>query len=129
MVQADISQLSRECNGWRDTLRSYRDEFTLSKKHLLEAAGHQLSKDQLQDVEHYHNQFHIQLINIHDLKQAIKSHDRKVNYELATNNSQLTEETLSTHEIIFDQYTLLENTLQELRQNFNRFLEKIHITV
>jgi len=123
MVQADISQLSRECNGWRETLRSYRDEFTLFKKHLLEAAGHQLSKDQLQDVEHYHNQFHIQLINIHDLKQAIKTHDRKIGYEMREQNG-LNEETVADHENLFNQYQSLEHTLQEIREEFNEFLAR-----
>ena len=129
MVQADISQLSAECNSWREKLRSNRDEFTLFKRHLQQAAGHPLSKDQLQDVERYHNQFHIQLINIHDLKQSVKTHDRKVNYQLAENTGQVKEETLSEHEQIFDEYTSLEQTLQELRQDFNRFMERIHVTV
>ena len=129
MVQADISQLSAECNSWRETLRSNRDEFTLFKRHLQQAAGHPLSKDQLQDVERYHNQFHIQLINIHDLKQSVKTHDRKVNYQLAENTGQVKEETLSEHEHIFEEYTSLEQTLQELRQDFNRFMERVHVTV
>jgi hypothetical protein len=128
MVQADISQLSAECNSWRETLRSNRDEFTEFKRHLQSAAGHPLSKDQLQDVERYHNQFHIQLINIHDLKQSVKTHDRKVNYQLAEHTGQVNEETLSEHEHIFGEYTSLEQTLQELRQDFNRFMERLHIT-
>jgi chromosome segregation ATPase len=129
MVQTDVSQLSRECNGWRETLRSNRDELTLFKRQLQHAASHQLSRDQLQDVEHYHNQFHIQLINIHDLKQAVKSHDRKVNFEMTSNNGQVNEGTVSEHENIFDQYTGLQNTLQDLRQDFNRFMEKFQLTV
>src|ERR1700716_2665589 len=128
MVQADISQLSAECNSWRETLRSNRDEFTEFKRHLQSAAGHPLSKDQLQDVERYHNQFHIQLINIHDLKQSVKTHDRKVNYQLAEHTGQGNEETLSEHEHIFGEYKSLEQTLQELRQDFNRLMERLHIT-
>ena len=95
MVQVEISQLSGECNAWRENLRQYRDEFTKDKTKLQDAASQPLSKDQLQDVEHLHNQFHIQLINIHDLKQAIKTHDRKMNYEMNVNNGQLNEETAS----------------------------------
>ena len=79
MVQVDISQLSGECNTWREKLRNYREEFSNDEARLRQVAGQPLSKEQLQDVEHLHNQFHIQLINIHDLKQAIKAHDRKMN--------------------------------------------------
>lgn len=124
MVQTDISQLSGECATWRANLRTYREEFTQDKLKLQQAATHTLSKDRLQDVEHLQNQFHIQLINIHDLKQAIKVHDRKVNYETEANSGQLHEETLTEHESLFDQYQSLDHTLQELRSEFNGFLER-----
>jgi len=122
MVQTDISQLSGECSTWRANLRSYREEFPQDKVRLQQAVGHTLPKDRLQDVEHLQNQFHIQLINIHDLKQAIKVHDRKVNSEMEANKGQLHEETVAEHENLFEQYQSLENTLQELRGEFTGFL-------
>ena len=79
MVQTDISQLSKECNQWRESLHSLRDEFNKLKHELQNVANKALSKDQLTGLEHYQNQLHIQLINIHDLKQAVKSHDKKSN--------------------------------------------------
>ena len=124
MVQVEIAQLTAECNSWRDALRKYREEFTQDKAKLQQAAHHTLSKDQLQDVEHLHNQFHIQLINIHDLKQAIKGHDRKMAYETGVNAGQLNDETVAEHENLFDQYQHLEQTLLELRDEFNSFLNR-----
>src|SRR5256885_13720078 len=126
MVQADISQLSRECNSWRDALRNFRDEFNQCKQQLQELAARPLSKDDLTEVEHYHNQFHIQLINIHDLKQSIKNHDRKVGFETSSNNGQLHEETLADHENLYDEYQRLEHTLQDLREEFGNFLKRTH---
>lgn len=126
MVQADISQLSAECNSWRETLRNYRDQFTASKNRLQEVASHTLSKEELTDVEHYQNQFHIQLINIHDLKQSIKNHDRKVNAEVAASQGQVTDETLADHENLHDEYVQLEHTLQSLRSEFDSFLQRSH---
>ena len=124
MVQVDISQLSTECNAWRDKLRNYREEFNQNEARLRQVAGQPLSKEQLQDVEHLHNQFHIQLINIHDLKQAIKNHDRKVSYETETHSGQLNDETLNDHENLYDQYQSLEHRLLDLREEFNGFLER-----
>ena len=98
MVQVDISQLSGECNTWRDQLRIYRDEFNRNEAKLSQAASQPLSKEQLRDVEHLHNQFHIQLINIHDLKQAIKTHDRKMNFEMTAFNGSVNEDSLTRHE-------------------------------
>ncbi len=121
MVQVETAQLISECEAWRQTLRQYRDEFTQDKIKLQQAASHTLSRDQLQQVEHLHNQFHIQLINIHDLKQAIKVHDRRIGYEMREQKA-LNEETVADHESLFNQYQGLEHTLHDVREEFNHFL-------
>ncbi len=64
------------------------------------------------------------LINIHDLKQAIKNHDRKVNFETGMHNGQLNDETVVDHENIYDQYQSLEHRLLDLREEFSGFLER-----
>ena len=124
MVQVDISQLSGECNVWREKLRNYREEFSSDEAKLRHVAGQPLSKEQLQDVEHLHNQFHIQLINIHDLKQSIKAHDRKINFEKAMFNGSANEDSLVQHEKLQEEYQGLEETLESLREEFNTFLER-----
>ena len=123
MVQVDISQLTRECNGWRETLRNYREEFSQNETRLRQAASHPLSKEELQDVEHLHNQFHIQLINIHDLKQTIKAHDRKMNFEMVAFNGMANEDSLARHESLLEEYRALEQRLMDLRSEFNKFLK------
>jgi hypothetical protein len=125
MVQVDISQLSGECNTWREGIRHLRDEFSQDKVRLQQAASPSLSKEQLQDVEHLHNQFHIQLINIRDLKQAVKAHERTLAYEMSSADGQLREETVADHENLFDQYQSLDHRLQDLRDEFRQFLNKI----
>jgi chromosome segregation ATPase len=125
MVQTDISQLSRECNQWRERLHSYRDEFNQLKSKLQHAVNKSLSKDQLTDLEHYQNQLHIQLINIHDLKQAVKAHDRKVNFEVATNGGQVTDEVYADHENLYEEYQSLEQTLNDLRSDFSKFVSSL----
>ena len=124
MVQVDISQLSGECNVWREKLRNYREEFSSDEAKLRQVAGQPLSKEQLQDVEHLHNQFHIQLINIHDLKQSIKAHDRKINFEKAMFNGSANEDSLVQHEKLQEEYQGLEETLESLREEFNTFLQR-----
>ena len=120
MVQTEISQLSAECQEWRQILRNYREEFQLSKKSLQEICKKSLSKDQLVNVEHFDNQFHIQLINIHDLKQSIKSHERKI--DLESSSGDLSEATYRAHEELLNEFISLENALQELRAEFGNFI-------
>ncbi len=123
MVQVETSQLTGECNSWREKLRQYRDEFSKDKIKLQDTASRSLSRDQLQQVEHLHNQFHIQLINIHDLKHAVKSHEQKMHYDMNV-NSKLNHETMAEHESLLDQYQRLESTLQDLRDEFEEFLSR-----
>lgn len=124
MVTTDVAQLSRECNAWRETLRSYRDEFGQLKSRLQEVAARQSHKETLQEVEHLDNQFHIQLINIHDLKQSIKSHDRRMSNERIIYNGQIDDNSLTDHEHLYDDYQHLEHHLQDLRKEFADFISR-----
>ena len=124
MVSTDTTQLNRECSSWREHLRSYRNEMSQLRDQLQLMASGENDKEVLTEVEHYHNQFYIQQINIHDLKQAIKSHDRRLQIEETKRNGQLSEEALQEHEQLHDQYAVLENTLQELRSDFRNFVAK-----
>jgi len=126
MVQTDISQFTRECNDWRETLRSYRDELHQMQNSLQKAVNHPLSKDEQTELEHLQNQLHIQLINVHDLKQAVKKHDRKLTHEVAGNNDENFSENISAyHESLFENYQSLENTLGELRSDLKHFVTTI----
>ena len=122
MVQVETSQLTAESAKWRETLRHQREALTADKLQLQENAAGNLSRDQLQEVEQLHNQLHIQLINIHDLKHAIKLHERTIAQELAARNGEVRRETMAEHEELQAQYTRLENTLQQLRTRFDAFL-------
>ncbi|MFN8290656.1 MAG: hypothetical protein U0U70_10390 [Chitinophagaceae bacterium] len=124
MVQVDISQLSGECNAWREKLRQYKEEFARDETKLQETTRQELSREQLQDVEHLHNQFHIQLINIHDLKQSIKVHDRKMQFEKVAFNGFVNEDSLARHEALYNEVQELEGTLSQLRDEFNDYLKR-----
>ena len=121
MVTTEVAQLSKECNAWRETLRSYRDEFGQLKNRLMDLAARQTHRDVLLEIEHLDNQFHIQLINIHDLKKAIKNHQLRIQSEMAATKGQVTDETATDHENLYDDYLRLENTLQLIMQEFADF--------
>ena len=121
MVTTDTTQLNRECNSWRENLRSYRNELGQLRDQLTDIARNQSDKEVLTEVEHYHNQFYIQQINIHDLKQSIKLHDRKLQLEAGLNENQLSSEIFNEHEQLNQLYSDLENIISELRQDFQHF--------
>ena len=72
-------------------------------------------------MEHLDNQLHIQLINIHDLKQHIKAHDKKLHVEMHNADGKISDESLADHENLYDDYQSLEHKLQDLKQEFEYF--------
>ena len=126
MVTTDITQLNAECNTWRDQMRRYREDITSLKNQLRQIALKATRYDQLQDVEHYENQFHIQLINIHDLKHSIKVHDYKTSLVNADSNGKVNHITLAEHEHLSAEYRRLQALLDELKDRFNKFVSKLN---
>jgi len=124
MVTTDISQLTAECNTWRQQMRNYREEIMHLKNQLRQIALKVTTHDQLRDVDHYENQFHIQLINIHDLKHSIKVHDYKTTVANAENKVNHT--TLAEHEHLFAEYRRLQHLLDELKDRFHQFISKLN---
>ncbi|MEP6466027.1 MAG: hypothetical protein ABJB05_06960 [Parafilimonas sp.] len=127
MVETDISQFTRECNDWRETLRSHRNELHSVQTTLQQAVNHPLSKEEQTQLEHLQNQLHIQLINVHDLKHAVKMHDRKLTHEVSGHaNTEFSDNVSAYHENLYDSYNLLETTLGELRTDIDHFIHAIH---
>ncbi|HTN07386.1 hypothetical protein [Agriterribacter sp.] len=122
MVTTDVPQLQEEYNTWREVLRSQREEFTRMKNELQQAAAHITSKDALKDVEHYENQFDIQLANIHDLKQSIKFLNKMPVLQPVSGNSALPEFITSGYEKLAAEYQHLRQTLHEIKNDFKQFL-------
>jgi hypothetical protein len=126
MVQTDISQFTRECNDWRETLRSHRDELHKMQTTLQKAVNHPLSREEQTQLEHLQNQLHIQLINVHDLKHAVKLHDRKLHMTVAGNSDMQFSDNISAyHENLYDNYQSLSNTLSELSSDLHHFVHLV----
>lgn len=125
MVTLDAAQHVAECASWREDLRSQKATMAQLGIQLQQSASHQHNKELLTEVEHFQNQFYIQQINIHDLKQVIKQHERKLQLETADSaDGHLTDETVHHHEELFAEYQSLLHTLQDLKSDFEMFLSK-----
>ena len=125
MVLTEISQFTKECSGWRESLHSYRDELHNMQSSLQRAITHQLSKEEQTELEHFQNQLHIQLINVHDLKRAVKMHDRQLHSGDSSADFHYSDNILAYHENLNDNYQLLSHTLSELRSDLDNFMHII----
>ena len=127
VTTTEVGQLSSECSLWIDTLKSFRNKFTDYKKELQRYSIDQTQHDVLLEVEHLYNQFHIQLINIHDLKQAIKKHMQNISYERSGGNGNMSDDLLARHEYLYDEYQRLETTLHIISREFDRFVKYLGV--
>ena len=125
MVQTDLTQLNRECNSWRETLRNYRSELSEFKSKLQDVVSKPMSRSEMPQVEHYDNQIDIQLRNINQLKHEIKDHERNAAWEQGKSSGMITDTTWSSHESLLDRYEVLEHTLSELKEEFKSFMTRL----
>ena len=106
-----------ECHKWYAVLGTYREKLNTLKTELYFFAPGKTDHDVLAEIEHYHNQFHIQLINIHDLKHEIRHHINEA--ERYPNFGHLI-----PHHYIKDKLDLLITDLEKLEQDFHQFIKQ-----
>jgi hypothetical protein len=120
MTSIDTGQLSSECSLWRDQLRAFRNKLFNYQSILSKSALHRSDQAGLIQLEHLHNQLHIQQINIHDLKQEVKRHLQKISFEL-TSRHKVSDGTIAKHEVLQEEYQILTNTLRNVSNEFESF--------
>jgi hypothetical protein len=114
ITAAQQKPLIEECSQWLDTLVSNREKINKLKNELYYFAPGKTDTDELIGIEHFHSQFHIQLINIHDLKHEIRLHIKEA--ERYPNIGRRI-----PHHIIKDKLDLLLSVLDKLEKEFHQF--------
>lgn len=108
--------LLEECNQWYSILASYREKINQFKNELYYFAPGKENHDTLLGIEHFHNQFHIQLINIHDMKHGIKK------YIYETEQHPLFPHRIP-HHYMKEKLDALINDLDKLAYEFHAFIK------
>ncbi|MEO7308814.1 MAG: hypothetical protein ABIX01_00335 [Chitinophagaceae bacterium] len=115
ITATEPQELISECGEWRQHLVRHREELNALKNNLYQWASGKTEHDILREIEHYHNQFHIQLINVHDLKHAIREHIHQVEHHPNFGHK-------IPHHHLEDQYNLLTRDLEQLKRDFRNFI-------
>ena len=106
-----------ECKDWYNILGSYREKMNNLKTELYFFAPGKTEHPVLEMIEHFHNQFHIQLINIHDLKHEIRSHVKEAEHYPKFGHR-------IPHHYIKDKLDLLVANLVQLEEEFHGFIKQ-----
>ena len=125
MIKENISAMTDEHTGWLSALVFYKEELNILKKRLTEIAGKNTNKELGPEIEHFENQVNIQSENIDNLHHDINENLSKAAAQAQNNSAGYVDAgLLKTHEGQREKFLTEERTVNELRQNFNRFASK-----
>ena len=115
LTETQHQQLLEEPKKWIVQLKTYVENISELKNKLYKWAAGKYDHDVLVQIERYHNQFHIQQINLHDLKHSIKLHIQE---------SRLNPDADHTvkHQQLEEQYIFLINDLDHLKADFAAYI-------
>jgi len=102
----------------------YNEDLKILRNRLSEVASKNNSFEACQGIEHFENQFEIQQHNIHHLRHKIKDHQHLMSAEAFTHAGHINDMQLENEKKLADEFSLLENVINDLRREFNVFLSK-----
>ncbi len=117
VTEAQQKPLIEECKNWYGILATYREKLNKLKTELYFFAPGKTDNEVLVGIEHFHSQFHIQLINIHDLKHEVKNHIHEA--ERYPNIGHRV-----PHHYIKDKLDMLIADLDTLEKDFHQFIKQ-----
>ncbi|MBL7773668.1 MAG: hypothetical protein JNM95_12465 [Chitinophagaceae bacterium] len=116
VTEAQFKSLLDECQQWIDNLAQQKEKLNGLRNELYLFAPGKTDHDVQVGIEHYHNQFHIQQINIHDLKHEIRYHLAEAKHHPDFGHR------IPHHNLLLKYDTLMKD-LQTLDQDFHHFIK------
>jgi hypothetical protein len=124
MKEINIKHIS---NLHSDALRGldfYKQEIDILKKRLEEIAADNTGHEVAERIEHFQNQFLIQINNIDDLKHRINENIKAIENQVKNSAGFVDQKSADENAGLYDQYLSEEKFINEIRQDFNRFASK-----
>ena len=115
LVETQPQQLLDEAKEWVNNLVTYFNDINELKNKLYKWVPGKSDHDVLVQIEQFHNQFHIQQINLHDLKHSIKIHMQESKLNPAADHTE-------KHQQLEEQYNFLTKNLDHLKNDFTAFI-------
>ncbi len=119
-----IYKQHEENNLWINTLDFYEQEISILKGRLDELAQKNTSKEVMQQIEHFQNQFIIQRNNLDNILHAVKINEADLIATIESNPTAADHKKVEYHEREHDLVSTFEKNFNALRQEFNKFASK-----
>ena len=124
MSFSNITQITTEHSEWLKGLDFYKEDIHILEHRLAEIVSKNTSFEARQGVEHFQNQFLIQLNNIDELSHKVREHNSFFARSPLVVEELIENERLADHENLKDEYMFFEKIMKDLRQEFNIYLSK-----
>jgi NAD-dependent SIR2 family protein deacetylase len=125
MQTTTIKKSGNEYLEWQNTLGFYKDELGIFKKRLTEVAAKNTSKEIMQMVEHFQNQFLIQTENIDILHHDINAYQDAVAKEIQQHAGHVNTTQLASHDLLKKRFENEEKVFTGIKKEFAGFLSKV----
>lgn len=117
-----ISHLSNAHNEWLRSMDFYKGELTILRGRLTEIAGKNSASEAMSKVEHFENQFTIQIDNIDRLVHDIKINLSAVSQQaIASTAGYIDGSLVEAHKELSNKVKTEESIINGLRHEFNDF--------
>lgn len=120
----NLSDLHFEHTLWNNELAFYKDELSVLEPRIYELSTKYTSKEVLEGIEHFQNQFLIQKQNIHDLQDDIDTHEKNLAGFAQDNPVGIDQLYFSNHAPFRQKMEKQRTIYHDLKKGFFLFLEK-----
>lgn len=124
MSYTGVNQLGHTHLVWLKSLGFYKDEIRLMRGRLEEVAAKNSSFEARQGIEHYENQFTVQLETIDELNHSINQYAGDVAKDVQLHAGHINELLVGEYESLEERYQAFEKNFNVLRQDFKGYLAK-----
>jgi len=124
MKEINIKHISNLHNDALRGLDFYKQEIGILKKRLEEIASDNTGREVAESIEHFQNQFLIQINNIDDLKHRINENIKAIENQVKNSAGFVDQKSADENAGLYDQYLTEEKFINDIRQDFNRFASK-----
>jgi hypothetical protein len=125
MQTTSITNVDGHHNEWKNALGFYKDELHIFTGRLTEVAAKNTTKEIMQMVEHFQNQFLIQGENIDILKHDINEHLKRMQQEAQLHAGHINKEEIPVHFLLKDRFEDEQKVFTDLKQEFEQFLSNV----
>lgn len=122
MKKANITHVNNEHNYWLRSLNFYKTEIGILRGILTEIARKNTGSEAMKKVDHFENQFNIQINNIDRLTHSIHANLVKISEQAQQSNAGYIDSALVTeHTALHDKYESEIRVITDIITSFRKF--------